>query len=306
MFSAIVERMFASLAALKEQRRALDAAEAAWLAEVAEYHQSGDWNLEHFLSAGAAIADACRMDPGVAQTYVTLARKLEELPAVADAFAAGHISKRHASVIASAHTRARADQLSCIDDHLAELAKELKPAELGAVVRRYTDAIDGDGGAKNEQELFARRRLDLSRGLENLSNVNGLFDPESADILDTAIQAELDRDQHAGDDRTLGQRRADALTNLLRQSLERGDVGNTLRVRPHVTYVIHLDTAEQTGTGGLVDLLRHERHTTGRLSSSSLERIIGIEDALVPSRVAKIARPGTARGRTADGARRRP
>ena len=129
MFSAIVERMFASLAALKERRSALDAAEAAWLADVAEYHHSGDWNTEHYLNAASAIADACRIDTGVAQTYVTLARKLEKLPAVAvaDAYAAGDISGRHAAVIAGAHTRARADQLSCIDNRLAELAKNSNP-----------------------------------------------------------------------------------------------------------------------------------------------------------------------------------
>ena len=176
MFSAIVERRFDSLAALKERRSALDAAEAAWLADVAEYHHSGDWNTEHYLNAASAIADACRIDTGVAHTYVTMARKLEKLPAVADAYAAGDISGRHAAVIAGAHTRAHADQLSCIDNRLAELAKELKPSELGAVVRRYTDAIDGDGGAKSEEEQFARRRYHASRGLENMLRVDGLYE----------------------------------------------------------------------------------------------------------------------------------
>ena len=274
MFSGTLERMFVSRIAIQKRRRELDAAEAAWLADVAEYHHSGDWSAEHFLNAAAAIADACHMDSGVAQEYVTLARKLEKLPAVAEAFAAGDISARHARVVATAHTRGRAEQLAPIEEHLADLAKEMKPSEFGAVVRRYTDAIDGDGGAENEEALFARRRLHLSRSLDDLLNVNGLFDPESADILQAAVDAEIERDQRAGDDRTMGQRRADALTNLLRMSLERGEVGNSHGVRPHVMYVVHLDTAEQTGTGGLVDLLRTERRHSGRLSSSSLDRIM--------------------------------
>jgi hypothetical protein len=47
-------------------------------------------------------------------------------------------------------------------------------------------------------------------------NVNALFDPESADIHEAAINAELQRDHRPNDDRTMGQRRADALTNLMR------------------------------------------------------------------------------------------
>ena len=59
------------------------------------------------------------------------------------------------------------------------------------VVRRVTDAIDGDGGTKSEAELFDRRRYHASRSLDNLLNVNGLFDPESADIHEAAIAAEM-------------------------------------------------------------------------------------------------------------------
>ena len=62
---------------------------------------------------------------------------------------------------------------------------------LHSVVRRVTDAIDGDGGTESEAELYERRRYHVSRSLDNLLNVNGLFDPESADIHETAITAEM-------------------------------------------------------------------------------------------------------------------
>jgi hypothetical protein len=103
--------MFASLSDLAQRRRELDALEAAWLEEVAEYHRSDDWRTEHFASAASALSAACRMDPGVAHAHVNLARKLEKMPDVAAAFGRGEISGRHAMVIANGFTPARAAEM---------------------------------------------------------------------------------------------------------------------------------------------------------------------------------------------------
>ncbi len=144
---------------------------------------------------------------------------------------------------------------------------------LHGVVRRVTDAIDGDGGTKSEAELHDRRRYHASRSLDNLLNVNGLFDPESADIHETAITAEMQRDLKPDDPRTPTQRRADAVTNLFRQSLECGDVGTAHGARPHVTYVVHAD--EHPGaTPELLDIIRSERRQNAGLSATTLERIM--------------------------------
>src|SRR4051812_30835382 len=100
--------MFDRLESLLQHRRANDAAQAAWHEELAEYHHSGEWRDKSYTSAAAAIADVCHMDRGVANAHVTLARKLEKLPDVADAFRLGEISELHATVIARAFTTTRA------------------------------------------------------------------------------------------------------------------------------------------------------------------------------------------------------
>jgi len=190
----------------------------------------------------------------------------------ADAWRCGEISGRHATVIANAFTPARAAELSGIEDRLVAVARTETPKVLGGVVGRFTDAIDGDGGAESEAARYKRRRYHGSRGLDDMYNVNALFDPESADIHEKAIKAELERDQRANDPRTMSQRKADAVTNLFRQSLNSGLVGTSRAAVPHVTYIVHLD-ANTTEEAALINLLRAERQHHGRLSASTLERI---------------------------------
>src|SRR6185437_10287476 len=107
--------MYASLTLLAKQRRELDAAEAAWLREVAVFDRSEDWRVDGHWSAASALRHACRMNQGVARGYVELARKLEDLPEVADAFGRGEISMRHAAVVANAYTPERAGGISDVE-----------------------------------------------------------------------------------------------------------------------------------------------------------------------------------------------
>lgn len=262
--------MFGRLASLVEHRRELDALEAAWHDELAEYVRSEEWRAESYVSAAAAVGAACRMDPGVVSAHVHLARKLEKLPVMADAWRSGEISARHATVITNGFTPKRAAEMSGVEDKLVDVARMETPKILAGVVGRLTDAIDGDGGAESEEARRARRRYHGSRSIDDMLNVNALYDPESADIHEKAIQAELERDQRANDDRTMPQRRADAVTNLFRQSLNSGLVGTSRAAVPHITYIVHLDGPEHEP---LISLLRTERQHHGRLCAQTLQRI---------------------------------
>jgi hypothetical protein len=194
------------------------------------------------------------------------------MPAIAEAFRCGEISARHAAVAANAFTPNRAAKLSTVEDRLVDVARTQTPKVLSGVVHRLTDAIDGDGGAESEEDRFARRRYHGSRSLDDMLIVNALYDPESADIHEQAISAEVERDQRANDDRTMSQRRADAVTNLFRQSLNLGLIGPSRAAVPHVTYVVHMD-GHTTETDALVDLMRTDRQYSGRLSATTLERM---------------------------------
>ena len=90
-------------------------------------------------------------------------------------------------------------------------------------MRYVCDAIDGDGGAATDEDRYARRRYHASRTLDNMLAVDGSYDPESAEIHETAINAETrTRPPRTTTRGPCSQRNADALTNLLRESLDRG------------------------------------------------------------------------------------
>ncbi|MDQ1435119.1 MAG: hypothetical protein QOF59_1935 [Actinomycetota bacterium] len=257
---------------IMRDRRALDAAEAAWLRKVASYDRSGEWRVDGFGSAASALRENCRIDRGVAHGHVALARKLTSLPSVADAFARGDISRQHASLIADAYTPARASELADMETELVDAATKFTPTQLRGFVRHLTDAIDGDGGAGTDQKVYESRECYLSETLNGVRDLRGRLDPLGGKILETALDAEMSRDLQPNDTRTTPQRRADALVALGRLALERGEVGESHGIRPHVTYVVD---AESPGvTGDRIAEAPIRRNDNGYLSAAMLELLL--------------------------------
>src|SRR6185503_6144237 len=115
---------------IKLDREALDAQTAVWLEQVAEFDRSEEWRAAGYYSASAALAEVCRMDKGVASVDVKLARKLEKLAIVAEAFAEGWMSQRHASVIVTAATPARMAEFTNLEERFVDVARKCPPKEL--------------------------------------------------------------------------------------------------------------------------------------------------------------------------------
>jgi hypothetical protein len=261
--------MFVSTVSLGKKRKEVDALEAEWLVEVGEYDRSGDWAIDGYLSAAAALRVVCRMDAGVAQHYVHLARKLAKLPDVAAAYLAGDLSLRHVQAITDAYTSKRADGLAAAASSLVDVAGAHTPKEVGAVVRCLTDAIDGDDGATTDEDEFDARRFYASKTLRGQGDLRGSCDPLSFEIVEQALDAEMARDLQAADRRSKPVRRMDALTNLCRRALGRGEVGETHGVQPHVSAVVHIDP-----TGDAANAARAEYSRGGHLSTNLLEVLL--------------------------------
>ena len=124
----------------------------------------------------------------------------------------------------------------------------------------------------SDEALFERRRLHLSSTLDGMLTINGICDPATAEILLAAVNAEMAQDHQDLDGRLPAQRRLDALINLGRRSLDRGELGETRNVRPHVTVVVDLDELPGN-TPELVAKVRTEQRHNGHLSAATLERL---------------------------------
>jgi hypothetical protein len=109
------------------------------------------------------------------------------------------------------------------------------------VGRQWRDALDddldrdGSEPTKKEDAAHERRRANFSRTLDGIGILDGTFDPEGAEIIDTALDRCYERNHRAGDPRTPAQQRADAIIDIFRHYLDHEHRGAN---RPHVVVVV--------------------------------------------------------------------
>ncbi len=245
-------------------RRLADRLEFAWVRAVGEHDRSGAWLDDGAMSAAAWVREHCRIAHGVARATVDLARTLESLPETSDAFAAGDISRRHTEVIANACSAERRDAIVEVESALVDAARVVLPRELRGLVQRVTDAIDGDGGAATANELHERRYLHVSPTLDGMVAIDGLLDPQSGEVVLSALDAVMQVDRDPGDVRTKPQRRADALVELC--------TGDSHPV-PHVSVLTDIETLERRGGVAAALVARAEAEHVGALSAETLRRL---------------------------------
>ena len=268
---AAIDKAFACEGALDhvEVARLAERLECLKLRAFRDYARSERWKEEGFVTAAAAVRAQCRLTEGAARHALDLGRKLEELPVLADAFAAGEVSRAHAEVMTKAFTPERSGAMAELEPLLVDIAKETNARGLGEAVQRVTDTIDGDGGAAADAAKFERRRLHASVTIDRMVATDGMFDQLGGEIVLTALKAEMRRDHQPCDPRTAAQRRADAFVNICRRALDNGELGTTRRVRPHVTVIVD---AHKTEDGW--ELIA-EFANTGAISRATLERVLG-------------------------------
>jgi 5-methylcytosine-specific restriction protein A len=163
--------------------------------------------------------------------------------------------------------------LAPLEAEFVEVARTCSPSDVRRVLKYTTDALDGDGGGATDTAQHERRRWHMSRTFDGLLKIDGLFSGPDAEYWETAIRAETERERVAQDPRTPAQRRADAATNVVRRALDNGTLGNTRKVRPHITVVIDLEDRPGT-TPELINMIRTERRYRGSLSRATLDRIM--------------------------------
>lgn len=257
--------------ALDESLRELERAAAALAAErarrVAELARRRRFEREGYLSAAAYLRDLLGIPASRAARYLRWGRALARMPRTAAALAQGEITVTAAGLLirtAEAHPEAFA---RC-ETLLVHLAGELPPRDLVRALDHLAALADAEAPERRAERRLAARRLHVSPTLDGMVRVDGDLDPETGQLLLTALRAEMDVQARVrGDRRTPAQRRADALAEICRSYLDRADRPEIGGERPHLLVTVDLVTLTRSASG------RSDLPDAGDISPEQARRI---------------------------------
>lgn len=225
------------LAARLDALEPADLDEAALVEGIAAWERVGSWaaagqarlvaelNSRQRGARGAFLSEevAARLSVTrpVAEAKVGLALHLDRVPVVADALARGDVDVRRATVLT--------DELARLSDAAAaEVAKAVLPAarectapQLRQRLRRMELLRDPDGARTRHARACADRRVELAPASDAMAWLSAYLPADDAAAIHTSLTA-LAGDAAPEDERTLDQRRADALVDLATRWLDAG------------------------------------------------------------------------------------
>ncbi|KQQ05929.1 MULTISPECIES: HNH endonuclease signature motif containing protein [unclassified Rathayibacter] len=155
---------------------------------------------------------------------------VEDLPSTRAALAAARIRWRAAEVICSVAALLPKESLPEFDERAAELALSTTPTQLRRAVDRLRDELHDEPLEKRHAHAMEDRGVWLTPEIDGMATLSAYLPAPVAvgvyNRLDRIARALRDGDGTDGDERTLAQLRADALTDLLCD----GDIAGTTPV----------------------------------------------------------------------------
>ena len=204
-----------------ELRSLIDGLEGVWSRLVRTLDGSGAAEV----GTSAWLRSACRLSPAAARSWVMLSRRLAERPGVEAALTRGQISVDHARLVTTALSELEAsagpELASATEAPLVAAARRSDPARLRREIAHARYALTPVAAEARDEQLHDQRHLRVATTFDGAVVVDGLLDPEGGEALLTAL-APLTAVSGPDDARTPGQRRADALVELCRRTLDGG------------------------------------------------------------------------------------
>lgn len=299
-----------------ELQRVAELLEVERLRRLAELERRRLFERDGHLSAASWLASTHNVSWGAARDSIRIARALEEMPVTRQALDGGDLSMSAVRVLVAARD-ADPEAFSRSEAQLVHAARIHCVGDLQKVAAYWRQGVERERAADRDDGLHERRRLRASVSFLGTVRVDGDLDPETGETLLTALGAVLDaesRSRGSEDVRTPAQRRADALGEICRQWLDRGDRPSVAGERPHVTVTVASDALR--GDDGATGELDHAGPPLPRLRPSARVVRRAPRRALGRRRADGAAQPGAAlpasppigasTRRLPDGAARRP
>jgi 5-methylcytosine-specific restriction protein A len=203
--------------------------------------------------AGRMVAVALSVFP----TRTLLGEVLEpRLPATAMALGALEIDLAHAEVIESvlntdAAGRISVQQWVAAEVLFADWARQVNPRQLARHAHDHLEMLDQDGAPPGEDDPQVNE-LHLSKSRFGVGGrIKGQLDAATFEVVARAIAALVK--PAADEDKSLGQRQADALGELCAHALDEGRLPAQGGERPHVSVTMGLDALKAGLRGAHLD-----------------------------------------------------
>ncbi|MBZ2199463.1 HNH endonuclease signature motif containing protein [Occultella gossypii] len=198
---------------------------------------------------GVEVSARLAVTNTAAQAMVARAQNLEQAPEVFDALAAGRIDTRRADVLIDAtitldHLRARGVHRAVLPG-----AGHLTWRQIETRAKRAVIEIDGPQAEARHTKARKDRQVLVKADADGMAWLSAYLPADDAITIFTALD-QIAGTQAPGDDRPIGARRADALTDLAREVLATGHTpdGNALPsrqgARPHLFITVAQSTLD--------------------------------------------------------------
>ncbi len=221
------ERLLELVGVLEQARAAVIACVGEWDADLA-------WAADGSKSPAAWLARRAPVTTPEARDLVRAGRLVQSHGATAKALATGDVTSAHVTTAARA-ARHVEDLYAQHEDVLLDAARALSPDDFRLAAARWR-AIADDVAGRKPRDRFERRHLHLSEVLDGMGRIDGYLDGETVQRLAQLLDRLEPPDPDGGDatPRTLGQRRADAMSKLV--------IGDRRRAATVVHAVVDVDS----------------------------------------------------------------
>ena len=261
---------------------------------VAALERRGTFSERGYKSAAGALRDLLGWERFEARRRVTAAEQVTprvgldggalpaRLPRTAAAFERGEACLRHVDVIARvldtpAARRLSPEQWSGAEKQIAARVSDYTPSELYAWGKALVELLDQDGAEPDDRPPAQVNELNLTRLATGGGKIKGRFDDAAMfDAIAAVIDAKA-KPLTGDDDRTAGERQAEALADVCGYVLDHGSsdlVPECGGQRPHVNVLIRLDDLENRARAACLDF--------GGVATPGALRMLCCDAAVVP------------------------
>jgi hypothetical protein len=221
--------------------RLLRRAQAVYAALVREFDERGAADAAGSPSTACWLQEHAGLSERESRAAVAFARTLDRLPLMAAALADGTVTAAHVRVLAAQTRRVSTTLVAESEPFLVDAARRLDSARYLAFVRHWVAVAAPARHESDTERRYESRWLSLSTTYDGMGSLQGMFDPEAAAVLQSALDAMLAANP-SDDLRSRDQQRADALVDLVELARAHDLVPATGPHRPEIVVHAGVDT----------------------------------------------------------------